>query len=164
VCVLFFAMCSGNTDPSEIKIESVRTSSTLYSDDDRYVADNLIDRTLKAWSEGEAGSGIGEIINIFFSNEITISSFYIYNGIPKDFYENNRVKTLSVNNQKVRVEDRNGLQQVTLPQPITDSEPGLVIEAVYPGDMWDDTCITEICFENKELFATNDQRYKNISF
>jgi hypothetical protein len=154
---MLIAICTGETDPAEINIASVQASSTLYSDDDRYTADNLIDGTLKAWSEGEEGSGIGEHITMRLNAEVTISSFYIYNGIPQDFYENNRVKILVVNDQHVQLENRNGLQKVTLPQPVTDSVLTFVIEQVYPGDIWDDTCITEICIEDKELKAVSEQ-------
>ena len=111
-------------------------------------------RSLRAWSEGAAGDGVGEYVELKLNKPAPLSMINIRNGYCSDetlHAANNRIKTLTVTlngehsfdaeldgenlySQKVRVFDYN--------KPVSTVK--LTIKGVYRGNKYNDTCITSI--------------------
>ncbi|MFH0866184.1 MAG: hypothetical protein V1904_08310 [Bacteroidota bacterium] len=147
---------------------SFSASSVLASQDTNtyYNAYNVNDNNPNtAWAEGKEGDGIGETIdiNILAGDDNVEQSFYkiqkigFMNGINKSqdlFAKNNRVKRLKIlyyepfiGSQKeleVTLDDSMGMQYFSLPQAEYVSSLSFVIQEVYKGTQYDNTCISEI--------------------
>jgi len=115
------------------------------------------------WSEGADGPGVGEWIMLEFPGTVEIHSIGMSVGYDRDagdklrrpevFEDNNRLKRATLifsNGEQTPVDfnDARGVQMIPLvrapgPNIRTDSIK-LVIEEVYPGNVYDDTCIAEI--------------------
>ena len=117
-----------------------------------YQASFAIDGQLStAWVEGSSGAGIGEWIQVDFRYPFTLTKIGIFPGYGRDryrFYKNNRLqraRLLFSNNQSLTVwfGDLFGMAYFTLPS-INSSFVRVVIEDVYPGWKYNDTCIAEI--------------------
>lgn len=124
------------------------------------------------WVEGVKGYGIGESITIV--SKTPFASLRILNGFVDlerlDLYKkNSRVKTFKVvdldNNieYKFNLEDIVEIQRFYLSKETTSVK--LIIEDVYKGDKWDDTCVTGILpSKNKEkLDNYENQTYTMFS-
>ena len=115
------------------------------------------------WSEGVAGAGVGEWILLEFPGTVEIHSIGVSVGYDRDpddklrspevFTNNNRLKRATLifsNGERTTVDfaDARGVQVrplVRAPGPnIQTDSVKLVIEEVYPGAVYDDTCIAEI--------------------
>lgn len=103
----------------------------------------------KPWVEGVKGYGIGESITI--SSEEEFNKIIILNGYVDvnrvDLYKkNSRVKTFTLKDldnkvdYKINLEDLVEFQSFVLSNKTKNVK--LIIEDVYKGDKWDDTCIT----------------------
>jgi hypothetical protein len=139
-------------------------SSVLPSDRwGTYHAWSVIDGSLSTpWSEGVDGPGVGEWIMLEFPGAIEIHSIGIAVGYDRDegdsfrspevFAANNRLQraTLIFSNgeqEKLTFSDTRGVQMIPLaraPNPHVTTFIKLVIDKVYPGARYDDTCIAEI--------------------
>ena len=109
-----------------------------------------------AWVEGVVGSGVGEWIQLTFPGTIEVYSISLDVGYDKNadvFYKNNRIKRATLtfsNGEQVELgfADRRGMQEIPLvraPGPnIETTYVKLVIEEVFPGWKYDDTCLAEI--------------------
>jgi hypothetical protein len=126
-----------------------------------------------AWVEGRDGQGTGEILLIYMGDISVPLEIWAGFGLTEElFYQNNRPKEVNVyviealsvvasqfggnfkdlvvlGKRKVLLEDRNGFQPLLLPEFQTiNSELTLFIAieilSVYPGSLYDDTCISEI--------------------
>ena len=109
-----------------------------------------------AWVEGAAGAGIGEWIMLTFPGTIEIHSIGMdigYNRNADTFAKNNRIKRATLifsNGERIELgfADRRGLQTIPLvraPGPnIETTYVKVVIEEVYRGSRYDDTCLSEI--------------------
>lgn len=137
---------------------TLRTSSCL--DSKQYSASKINDkRPDTAWVEGHAGDGTGESISLSFSqedlNSKQINSFTIINGYTKNekvWKQNNRVEFLKVlvNDRDycyIKLHDTYLVQNIHLLKGIPiekgDTQIKLVIQEIYKGDKYNDTCITE---------------------
>jgi len=110
---------------------------------------------VEAW-EGAAGPGVGEWIELRFPGTLEAHSMGVDVGLDRDadiFYANNRIKRATFffsNGEKVTLDfsDTRGLQVVPLvraPGPnIETTSVRMVIDEVYPGSRYDDTCLAEI--------------------
>jgi hypothetical protein len=115
------------------------------------------------WSEGVDGAGVGEWIMLEFPGTIEIQGIGVSVGYDRDaddklrspevFGNNNRLKRATLifsNGERTTVDfaDTRGVQVrplVRAPGPnIQTDSVKLVIEEVYPGAVYDDTCIAEI--------------------
>jgi hypothetical protein len=133
-------------------------SSTLPSDRwGTYHSASAIDGLLEsAWVEGAEGSGPGEWIMLSFPGPIELHSIGLDVGFDRDadiFAKNNRLQKATVifsTGEQVELEfsDMRGLQRIPLvraPGPnIETTFVQVVIEDVYPGSQYDDTCLSEI--------------------
>ena len=132
---------------------SVQASSTLDPQGtNSYCPKNTLDgRPDTAWVEGVRGPGIGEWISFRFAPQV-ITYIDIYPGYGKSresFSRNNRVnKATLVFSDGTRVQarfvDEMRTQTISLASPLRTSSLVLIIDDVYRGSRYDDTCISEI--------------------
>lgn len=126
-----------------------------------YYVENAHDFDLStAWVEGKEDDGIGESISYYFkANSPAVTEVQIYNGYLKNasaWENNNRVKSLKmfVDDELVallKLSDTSGLQKFQLGQEYQSNTGDMVIRfeimAVYKGNKYSDTAITEIEFD-----------------
>ena len=104
------------------------------------------------WSEGVSGYGNGEWIILDFDNIYTVKKIKIVNGLVNKknrYYNNNRPKSLTLqfsdgSSQKINLEDNNTGYQVVNINAVETSYVKFVIDSVYYGTKYDDTCIADI--------------------
>lgn len=103
-----------------------------------------------AWStNGAKNNGVGESIDVSFSQEEEIHGIMLWNGYqrsPVHYQANNRVKSLKVAGQTLAVKDAMGAQTLMLPIPIKKRDVTLEIAGVYPGGSYKDTLLSELRF------------------
>ena len=122
-----------------------------------YHAFSVIDGALSTpWVEGVAGPGVGEWIMLTFPGTIEVFGIGLDVGYDRDediFYANNRIKRVALifsNGEQIEVtlSDTRGVQMIHLaraPGPNVETTfVKVVIEEVYPGSRYDDTCLAEI--------------------
>ena len=92
------------------------------------------------------------------ASEVPIAKIGIINGYAKGdkFKQNNRVKKALLvfsNGQRIALDlaDTPKMQYFNF-EPVPASQVRLIIENVYPGTKWDDTCISEIELHVPENF------------
>ena len=135
-----------------IQPKTITSSSFLTEPTIVYEPENLLSLELKKpWVEGVKGQGIGEYIE-FDTNGA--SGMYLINGYVSmdrpDLYEkNSRAKLLSVESTDGKIQEEVFLFDTAKPQFIDLSHfeketVRLVIKEVYPGILYDDTCIAGI--------------------
>jgi hypothetical protein len=128
------------------------SSSYLIEGNKQYNANNLSYLKLdNPWAEGVEGSGIGEYIDISWTNEI--SALFIINGYisynnPDLYMKNNRIKKIRIypNESKIgydfELDDNPNPQTIKL--GFDASKIRIEILEVYHGIKWDDTCMSMI--------------------
>ena len=106
--------------------------------------------------EGVAGSGVGEWIELRFPGTAEIHSVSLDVGYDQNadvFAKNNRIKRATLifcNGERVELgfADRRGAQAISLvraPGPnIETTRVRVLIEEVFPGWKYDDTCLGQI--------------------
>jgi hypothetical protein len=128
-----------------------------------YEAFSAIDSSLSTpWTEGVEGPGVGEWIMLTFPSAIEVHSVGVDVGYDRDegdtfhgadlFDKNNRLKRATLifsDGEQVALnfEDVRGIQVISLartPTPIQTTFIKVVIEEVYPGSTFNDTCLAEI--------------------
>jgi LysM repeat protein len=109
-----------------------------------------------AWVEGVAGSGIGEWIELRFPGTVEIHAIRMDIGYDKNadiFFKNNRIKRVTLvfsTGEQIELgfADRRGMQEISLARApgsnIEATSVKVVIEEVFPGWKYDDTCLAEI--------------------
>ena len=146
--------------------EVVASSSLPAQGGNRYDASQLDDGSARtAWVEGADGPGIGEALTFRLVGDpdhdvgaVAFSGFRVVNGYAKSedvWRKNGRVRTVVVlvNGRSVgraELADTMGLQWVALagsPQVVAGDVVTLVVAAVYPGERYDDTAISEIVLD-----------------
>jgi hypothetical protein len=132
-------------------------SSSLTEGTIRYGPENLDKHwTRTPWVEGVPGHGIGEEIRIdTWFPRLWISIGFVSYDRPELYELNSRPKRLRVvsdatgEERIVDLEDTPNLQPIEVPGEWESAGDGgirLIIEEVYPGTRWDDTCINFIVF------------------
>ena len=166
-----FSAAAGDQLPLELLYSGISASSTLAaqpSDLDggaifEYLPYHAFDGAKETtWAEASNGDGVGEWLQIDFARATPVSGFEIMNGywrLDQRLFENNRVK-------RIRVDFSDGeSEEFTLADPVSgEYQPTLTssgerlafakthlttdvrftILEVYPGNRWNDTCITNI--------------------
>jgi LysM repeat protein len=109
-----------------------------------------------AWVEGVAGPGVGQWIILSFPGTVEVHSVNLDVGYDKNadiFAKNNRISRATLifsNGERLGLSfaDKRGLQTMPLvraPCPsIQTTSVKVVIEEVFPGWKYDDTCLAEI--------------------
>lgn len=137
-----------------INILNSECSSILHdSTNKNYGSTKVLDGDFSTvWSEGVSGYGNGEWIILDFDNIYTVKKIKIVNGLvnkKNGYYNNNRPKSLTLqfsdgSSQKINLEDNNTGYQVVNINKIETSYVKFVINSVYYGTKYDDTCIADI--------------------
>ena len=137
-----------------INISNSECSSILHdSTNKNYGSTKVLDGDFSTvWSEGVSGYGNGEWIILDFDNIYTVKKIKIVNGLvnkKNGYYNNNRPKSLTLqfsdgSSQKINLEDNNTGYQVVNINAVETSYVKFVIDSVYYGTKYDDTCIADI--------------------
>ena len=137
-----------------INILNSECSSILHdSTNKKYGSTKVLDSDFSTvWSEGVSGYGNGEWIILDFDNIYTVKKIKIVNGLvnkKNGYYNNNRPKSLTLqfsdgSSQKINLEDNNTGYQVVNINAVETSYVKFVIDSVYYGTKYDDTCIADI--------------------
>ena len=137
-----------------INILNSECSSILHdSTNKNYGSTKVLDGDFSTvWSEGVSGYGNGEWIRLDFDNIYTVKKIKIVNGLvnkKNGYYNNNRPKSLTLqfsdgSSQKINLEDNNTGYQVVNINAVETSYVKFVIDSVYYGTKYDDTCIADI--------------------
>jgi len=110
------------------------------------------------WFENSPDSGLGEWLEISFTNPLEIDEIRISPGWFDARYwkSNNRLKTINLIPdgaetlaQKMTFEDVMEYKTLDFEKPLKLQKLRIQIEAVWPGNTWNDTPITEIELYNK---------------
>lgn len=165
---------------------AVTASSTLPpGSTSNYSPDNLIDGTEASWSEGAKGSGVGEYISVDFRYPDQLKYVMLKNGFGKKKYweSNGRIKRMKISDENgvsrtielcdspdMKVyglldltEDENGTLWPS--EPLSGSSYTFEILEVYPGEKWEDACITEMDFNHwwqKDIVMRDEYIFKNL--
>jgi len=128
-------------------------SSELPADEGgNYAAPMSIDgQVATAWVESADGSGQGEWLMLTFPTPVTVSKLGIdvgYDRTSATFAANNRVKKATAifsNGKQIPLEfaDARGVQVREI-EPVETTYVQIVINEVYPGSAYDDTCLAEV--------------------
>ena len=137
-----------------INILNSECSSILHdSTNKNYGSTKVLDGDFSTvWSEGVSGYGNGEWIILDFDNIYTVKKIKIVNGLvnkKNGYYNNNRPKSLTLqfsdgSSQNINLEDDNTGYQVVNINAVETSYVKFVINSVYYGTKYDDTCIADI--------------------
>ena len=142
-----------NTVSNIISWDNVYASSHLIQKSNNYKPENAIDNNIStAWIEGLSDDGIGQFIEFTSKNTFRVDKIDIINGFSKsqDLYmKNNRVKkvTLEFSDGKKQTHellDGNIDYQTIDVGGVNTSSVKVIIEEVYNGSRYSDTCISEI--------------------
>ena len=105
------------------------------------------------WEEGVEGDGIGEQITYEPEAGTKLQVIRIYPGngrSDKAFQENNRPKTITLEidgkKQALNFDDAGYFYTFSSKKPVTAKQVKLIIDSVYQGSKWQDTCISEVEF------------------
>ncbi len=153
-------LCDTSSGTQAYDYQSICVSSALAPQSgNRYDIRSLRDSDSRtAWCEGRSGHGIGETISFDYRYAGPLNTIWISNGYAKSsksFTSNSRVKDITVHfwaqddmerrTMSYRLEDH-GVEQ-PIPLPWSHLQPRsiqIVIDSVYPGTRWQDTCVNEI--------------------
>ena len=109
--------------------------------------------TSTPWEEGIEGDGIGEQITYEPEAGTKLQVIRIYPGngrSDKAFQENNRPKTITLEidgkKQILNFDDAGHFYTFSSKKPVTAKQVKLIIDSVYQGSKWQDTCISEVEF------------------
>ena len=109
--------------------------------------------TSTPWEEGVEGDGIGEQITYEPESGTKLQVIRIYPGngrSDKAFQENNRPKTITLEidgkKQTLNFDDAGHFYTFSSKKPVTAKQVKLIIDSVYQGSKWQDTCISEVEF------------------
>ncbi len=136
---------SGVSASSELAEANVVHSASRTMDGDKNTA----------WVEGADGQGYGQSIRFDFNNVYLVSGIRIRAGYHKNddiYYKNSRPKEICMEysdgaSEILYLNDAGLTEQVlTFSRPVETSMVNLIIESVYPGVKYEDTCISEITF------------------
>ena len=105
------------------------------------------------WQDGVNGNGEGENLVFTFAGEEKIAAFSILNGKQNDeasYYDNARAAKLLIKigniQYPVSLEDVMQRQTFSFPLSQATNQVSVIVDSAYPGNAWEDLCISEIEF------------------
>lgn len=136
----------------KLSIADASASSVISQEGTDNGAHKAVDGNSKtSWQEGVDGDGIGENIHLKLSKPYMVKymSFQLGNWTSSEYYDgNNRPKELEITagdvTQTVTFPDGKVEYWVEFSKECPAEEISVVIQSVYEGSKWDDTCIAEI--------------------
>lgn len=114
------------------------------------------------WAEGSPGHGVGEWLQVDFTSPVMVKGFDIRNGywrLEQRLHENSRVKRLRVDFSDGTSEEftlvdpvlqnygqlfRGNGERIEFAKTHVTSNVRFTVLEVYPGNRWEDVCITDI--------------------
>ncbi len=140
---------SGYSIVSVLKAEA---SSSIEQDGYDNTADVTLDNdATTSWQEGVDGDGVGEYLYYKLSKNYDVKYITFKMGNwrdQKNYTENNRPKQITIwcGDKYFEVTIPDGMTEycVELSDDVNCSEIYVVIDSVYKGTAWDDTCISEV--------------------
>lgn len=135
---------------------SSHLASETYSDGKyEYTPQKAVDNDMSTcWSEGTDSYGIGESITLYFNDTYEISELCLWNGLCTSedlFYKNSRLHNIKVvlsNGDSYDFECSDGWDNrkstFSFNSGTETSSLTIVIQSVYEGNKYKDTCISEI--------------------
>lgn len=129
-----------------------------------------LDYVTPPWVEGKKSYGIGEYLDIEFYknvNEIQILNGYVDFDRQYLFKENSRVKVILIESldgkfsQLYELKDLVEFSDIMFPYPT--SKIRITIKEVYPGDKYDDTCLTTIIAMNPDKQSFEEGKINAIN-
>lgn len=141
-------------DLSEIKIAGVTaTSEYISTRGNNFGPTNLVDHDSDTtWQEGEKDAGIGQQLTFRFVDSAIVSAIRLENGkrtSKKEFYENNRIASFQISDENmllIEIPDSEEVQYIIFENPNMKNQITLILDSVFVGTKWNDTCVTEIAF------------------
>lgn len=136
----------------KLSVAEASASSVITQEGTDNSAIKAVDGNEKSsWQEGADGDGIGENIHLTLAKpyKVKYMSFQLGNWNTQEYYDkNNRPKELEITvgdvTQSVTFPDGKVEYWIEFSKECPASEIDLVIQSVYEGSEWDDTCIAEI--------------------
>ena len=137
--------------PSNLEASSVLVEKNRPSD--AYALKNMLDGNPKtAWFEGNEGDGIGEWVKMTFSEPKKLTKVGILGGYPKTdklYKQNNRIKKAMLvlsngDTQVIDLKDEQKMQYFDVKGDTKTNFLKIVINEVYKGTVYRDTCIAEL--------------------
>lgn len=140
---------------TDITASSHLSSQTYGEETYDYFAQKAIDNDITTcWSEGKDEYGIGESITISFDKTYEISELCLWNGLCTSeelFYKNSRPQKITVvlsNGDSYDFECSDGWDNrkniFSFNSGVKTSSITIIIQSVYEGNKYKDTCISEI--------------------
>ena len=135
------------------KIERISATSYLSESNMNHIPEFATDGDINtAWVEGVEGQGIGEKLTIAFNDTSYVSGFVINAGYQKSeklYKKNSRPKSLKVmfsdgEMEEFVLDDIFGEQEFYFKTPRNATFVSFTISSVYPGEVYEDTVISEI--------------------
>lgn len=137
-------------------IYSIKASSAKFEDNRLYTVQNLIDNNSKtAWVPDSKKSGIGEWIEISFDDPTQINNITLTNGYTKSdvtFKNNNRIKNATLifsDGSKTKIILKDTMKPQTIKVNKKSRTIRIVIDEVYKGIKYDDTCLSGVDIDFK---------------
>jgi phosphate transport system substrate-binding protein len=148
-------------------IKEVSASSELSDAQGAYPAENLTDGSWRSWAEASKGNGVGEYFTLLLEHHQPIAGFALKNGYGNiDYFaKNNRVKAFKIYvdgnyTETIAVKDSVSFEQYAFKKPLDCRSVRFVIDDVYPGTMYNDTCVAEIAL--LEIIYSEKEFYEDI--
>jgi phosphate transport system substrate-binding protein len=143
-------------------------SSALSDSEGNYPAANLIDQTWRSWAEASEGNGVGEYFTLTNTDGgMYIAAFAIKNGYGNlDYYgKNNRVKSFRIfidgnYTETIAIKDSISFERYAFKKPVECKSVRFVIDSVYPGTEFNDTCVSEVALLRETV--SDREFYENI--
>jgi phosphate transport system substrate-binding protein len=167
--LLFFSAvcCFGNPLVRYYNLR-VSASSELSDSQGRYPAENLIDQTWQSWAEASRGNGTGEYFTLTCDDgRMYIAGFAMKNGYgnPDYYIKNNRVKSFRIfidgnYTETIAIKDSISFEQYAFRNPVECKSVRFVIDSVYQGTEFNDTCVSEVALLQETV--SGREFYENI--
>lgn len=142
------------TDATLIGVSGTAQSSYKVTKKGEYPAANCVDGDVNTcWQDGEEGFAEGSRLEFYFPETRTLRYIRIRNGravSDQKFYENGRAQNITVvaggQSYSIVLDDVNAYELIEVTGGLEASAVHIVIDSVYAGSEWEDTCMTEVEF------------------
>ncbi|MBD3360797.1 hypothetical protein GF366_03280 [Candidatus Peregrinibacteria bacterium] len=157
-------------DILEVKNYVISTSSVLVDETNvgfNYEGEMVGDKDFStAWCSGEGGTG--DVLTMEFSEPVKASKLGIVPGFARDekiYFQNNRIKKLKMvfdgEEEVFNLPDEYRMHFLNFCEECTFQKVDFIVEEVYEGSKYDDTCIAEIDFWSDYVVNENEEAAMN---
>lgn len=137
----------------EHPVEKIYASSVYDQDYASHAPVNLLDSDEKTnWTEGTAGNGIGQYIQLEFWEDYQLDGIMIWAGnhhSENRYFDNARPKEITLtfsdgSTMDYMLHDKMECQILLFDSPLVTDSLRITIDSVYPGRKYEDTVISEL--------------------